>query len=96
MCWSPEPQGMSEYICALTCSVIDGLISQFFINFCQGTAVFTAFVFASLVAFVIRINAINGVGDLDPQKIVIIVLYVSSQFIPPHMSSLTNVCAHIY
>lgn len=44
-------------------------------NFCLATAVFTAFVLATLTPFVVRMDKI---GDVDIQKIVIIALYVSS------------------
>lgn len=48
---------------------------QFFLNFCQATFVFTAFVFATLVVYTVRM--MNGSSsDLDPQMIVIIALYV--------------------
>ncbi|KAF8816885.1 zf-DHHC-domain-containing protein [Phlegmacium glaucopus] len=47
---------------------------KFFVHFCQATVVFTSFVFATLLAFVIRINATNGAGTLDPQELVIIAL----------------------
>jgi len=45
---------------------------KFFMNFCLATVVFTAFVLATLIPFVVLI--INGGGNLDVQKIVIIVL----------------------
>ena len=51
------------------------LIVQFFLNFCQAAFVFTAFVFATLVVYTVRM--MNGSSsDLDPQMIVIIALYV--------------------
>ena len=43
-------------------------------NFCLATVVFTTFVLATLIPFVVLINE-NG--DLDVQKLVVIALYVS-------------------
>ncbi|PBL03808.1 zf-DHHC-domain-containing protein [Armillaria gallica] len=46
---------------------------KFFINFNQATAVFTAYTFATLLAYNIRVGTAT-VGDLDVQQVVIIAL----------------------
>lgn len=47
---------------------------KFFINFNQATAVFTAYVFATLLAYTVK----ESDSDIDAQRIVIIALYAFS------------------
>ncbi|KAF9054095.1 DHHC palmitoyltransferase-domain-containing protein [Panaeolus papilionaceus] len=47
---------------------------KFFLNFCQATAVFTSFVFATLLVYTIKGLNSPSIRDADPQQIVIIAL----------------------
>ena len=64
----------TRYASSTRYSFPNKLIVQFFLNFCQAAFVFTAFVFATLVVYTVRMNGSSS--DLDPQMIVIIALYV--------------------
>lgn len=49
---------------------------QYFINFNQATVVFTAYVLATLITFTVKESNATFMSDIDPQKIVLIGLYV--------------------
>ena len=65
----------TRYASSTRYSFPNKLIVQFFLNFCQAAFVFTAFVFATLIVYTVRMMS-GSSSDLDPQMIVIIALYV--------------------
>lgn len=53
---------------------------KFFVNFVQAACVFSIYTFATLLGFTVHTsNTLHG--DIDPQEIVVIALYVQ-HFIP--------------
>lgn len=74
MCRRPKPQGIVLRYQTLS-SFIPLIFIQFFINFNQAAAVFTAYTFATLLPYTIRAQ-----DDLDVQHVVILALYVQQTF----------------
>jgi hypothetical protein len=86
VCRRTEPQGISfpRLIFSLLLICLACFVLQYFINFNEATVVFTAYVLATLITFTVKESNASFMSDIDPQKIVLIGLYV---FTFSHISS---------
>lgn len=64
--------------------------TQFFLNFCQATAVFTSYTLGTLIAYTVIASQSSNSSDINAQEIVIIALYVIR-----HVSCCNKSCADL-